>query len=402
MLGDNPYGRSTEGGDCSECRAVRRQQGSKLGTCGSVPSTMSRTPDPTRIVHVEPSRLDEAMSALLGAGPAAAARFVEQARASRVALEHLWCSTDAQGRYRAAVLAVPSPGRASMLLATRARDADDAHQLGPLIAAAIAGSAPFADIAQALIEPARVHDITAFEVGGLTRMADLEYLERGLPRAGIIETPPTPSGWTIEPAGTPVQLAGNEVEAIPADTREELVTALEQTYLDTLDCPGLAGMRATKDVLVGHFGSGARPRHWLVARQTSSSEVADSSPAPLPRQDGPQQDNQQVDALPPRVSQTDGRRGPVQGVCLLNVTPDGSGAELVYLGLAPAARGHGIAQALLAHGLHACSRSRCTSVSLAVDARNVFARRLYERNGFRRVSTRVALVCKTHDASHAR
>ena len=78
MLGDNPYGRTTEGLDCSECHDVRRPRGSKLGACGSVPATMSLTPDPTRIVRVEPSadgtRLlaTLAVSVLAAAAPAAA------------------------------------------------------------------------------------------------------------------------------------------------------------------------------------------------------------------------------------------------------------------------------------------------------------------------------------------
>lgn len=337
---------------------------------------MSLTPDPTRIVRGEPSRLEEAMSALLGAGPAAARRFVEQAQTSRVSLDHLWCLLDDAGRYRSAVLAVPSPGRASMLLVTRTRDAAEAKQFGPLIAAAATGSASFADIAQALVEPTRIHDIAAYEYGGLRRMADLEYLERSLPRAGILETSPVPAGWSIELAAPPSVLAGENPNAIPEATRDELVATLERTYLDTLDCPGLAGMRATKDVLVGHFGTGARTRHWLVARR--SRDI-----------------NQVAEERTP-ASNSARARNTALGICLLNVTPDGSDAELVYLGLAPEARGQGIAQALLTHGLHACSRSRCATVSLAVDARNVFARRLYERNGFRRVSTRVALVRRTH------
>ena len=405
MLGDDPYGRTTEGRDCSECHDVRRPRGSKLGACGSVPATMSLTPDPTRIVRVEPSRLEEAMSALLGAGPAAAKRFVDQAHTSRVVLDHLWCLTDSHGRYRAAVLAVPSPGRASMLLATRARDEEDARQFGPLIAAAAVGSAPFADIAQALVEPTRVHDIAAYQYGGLARMADLEYLERSLPRAGILEPSPVPPGWSVESVALPAELARETPDGITPAMRAELIAVLERSYLDTLDCPGLAGMRATSDVLVGHFGTGARTRHWLVARQidpTAGSALGQAATPAAARRE-PRRDGHGADEHIRVHGEDDAAsraslcvRSNVHGVCLMNVTPDGSDAELVYLGLAPEARGKGIGQALLAHGLHACSRSRCASVSLAVDTRNVFARRLYERNGFRRVSTRVALVRKTH------
>ncbi|MFM1866628.1 MAG: hypothetical protein RL591_36 [Planctomycetota bacterium] len=378
-------------------------------------------PDSTRIVRVEPARLEEAMSALLGAGPAAAKRFVEQARASRVVLDYLWCLTDAHGRYRAAVLAVPSPGRASMLLATRARDREDATQFGPLIAEAATGSASFADIAQALVEPARTHDIAAYECGGLSRMAELEYLERSLPRAGILEPSPVPPGWSIEPVADPAELARETPDGLAQSTRAALIAALERSYLDTLDCPGLAGMRATRDVLLGHFGTGARTRHWLVARQLDANHHAshdanhdashnaslnanrsanhDRDTRERPLSHDSSSEAARGDSQELRTREQIHARGTVQGVCLMNVTPDGSDAELVYLGLAPEARGKGIGQALLTHGLHACSRSRCASVSLAVDTRNVFARRLYETNGFRRVSTRIALVRKTHASS---
>jgi GNAT superfamily N-acetyltransferase len=295
------------------------------------------------------------MSALLGAGPSAAARFVRQARTAGVSLDHIWCLVDDRDRYRAAVLSVASPGRAAMLLASHPRDVDDAERIGGIVARASEGSAPFADIAQALVDPSRPLDVVSFERGGLRRMANLDYLERGLPRAGVLDAPRPPEGWSIEPVAPAHILGGADPHALPASLRDEICATLERSYVDTLDCPGLAGMRKTQDVLDGHFGTGARTRHWLAAREGAA----------------------------------------MRGVCLLNVGADGSSAELVYLGLAPEARGRGIASVLLAHGMHACSRSRCASITLAVDARNTHAARLYDTNGFRKVSSRVALVRPT-------
>ncbi|MFN9077144.1 MAG: GNAT family N-acetyltransferase [bacterium] len=111
-------------------------------------------------------------------------------------------------------------------------------------------------------------------------------------------------------------------------------------------------MRATADVLDGHFGSGARRRHWFIARE----------------------------------------EGRPFGLCLLNTSPDGTSAELAYFGVAPSARGRGIAKALLATGLHACSTARISTVTLAVDSRNLPAKRLYDAHGFRKTIARVALV----------
>ncbi|MFM7259286.1 MAG: hypothetical protein ACKO3W_01655, partial [bacterium] len=215
---------------------------------------MTPSSEPFHILPASPGRLEEAMSALLGAGPSAAARFVRQARSSGVSLDHLWCLVDERDRYRATVLSVSSPGRAAMLLATHPRDFEDADQIGRLIARAAEGSAKFADIAQALVDPARTLDVRAFERGGLRRMADLDYLERSLPRSGTLEVPPPPEGWSIEPVAPTHVLGGTDPHALPANVRTELCSTLERSYVDTLDCPGLAGMRRTQDVLDGHFG----------------------------------------------------------------------------------------------------------------------------------------------------
>ena len=309
-----------------------------------------------QIVQVTADRVEEALSALLAAGPAAANRFARQAESARIPLDRFWCLADEFGRYRAAVLAVPSLGRTAMLLASHAHGADEARQLGPLIAAAAEGCSDCCDIAQALIEPSRGHDLAAFEAGGLRQLAVLEYLERHLPRAGTLEALPVPSGWTIDAAAAPDVLSGADPHALGATCRAEIIAVLEASYRETRDCPGLAGLRRTSDVLDGHFGTGSRARFWLLAR----------------------------------------RGGAAEGVCLINTSPDGNSAELVYLGLAPSARGHGIGRALLSAGMRACSLARIGSISLAVDAANEPAKSLYASLGFRRTTTRAALIRPLH------
>lgn len=313
---------------------------------------MTVAPKEPIVVRASPDRVEDALSALLAAGPAAAARFARQAESSRIALDRIWCLADEFGRYRMAVLAVPTLGRTAMLLASHAHNHDEAAALGRAISAAAEGCADACDIAQALVEPTRPRDVEAFEAGGLVRLAELDYLERNLPRAGALAPPEVPAGWTIEPVAEPARLAGADPSVLGAPTREMLVGLLESSYRETRDCPGLAGMRRTQDVLDGHFGPGARPRMWFVARESG-----------VPR-----------------------------GVCLVNGAPDAASAELVYLGLSPEARGKGVARALLGSALHACSVSRIGLISLAVDALNEPARRLYLSNGFRRVSSRIALV----------
>ena len=313
---------------------------------------MTASPPAYEVVRVDPQRTTDAMSALLGAGPAAAARFVDQAKSASIRLDLIWCVADHAGRYRLAVLAVPSVGRTAMLVASHARTSDDVSHIGRAVDAACAGCRADADLAQALVDPALPLDIASFEAGGMRRMATLDYLERALPRSGTLALPEIPAGWTVEPVAAREVLDGSDPAALGTARRAELIALLESTYVDTMDCPGLAGMRATGDVLDGHFGAGARRRHWFVARE----------------------------------------HGVARGVCLLNASPEGGSAELAYFGVAPSARGRGIARVLLGVGLHSCSAARIATVTLAVDSRNAPAKKLYETHGFRRTISRIALV----------
>ncbi|MDI9404291.1 MAG: GNAT family N-acetyltransferase [Limnohabitans sp.] len=320
------------------------------------PSPSPHGSDDARVERVRSERLPEAIGALLGAGPAACERFVRQAAHARVRLDFGWAIVDATGRYRMAVFAIPSPGRAVMLLATHPRDAIEAERLGKAIDQAAVGSREIADIAQALLDPAHAYDPSAFQAGGLVAIATLDYLERSLPRAGVLPKPAPLEGWAIESAASPEALGYDDPSRLPPATVAEIVRVLESSYIATQDCPGLAGLRKTEDVLVGHFGTGARPRFWLLARDLHD---------------------------PQRHA---------RGVALVHVSHDGATAELVYLGLAPEARGKGLARAMLLHGLSLASAARCTSMQLAVDAKNHAARKLYDALGFRKTSARLALV----------
>ena len=75
-----------------------------------------------------------------------------------------------------------------------------------------------------------------------------------------------------------------------------------ESYQQSLDCPLLNGLREIGDVIAGHQASGEfNPRFWFVLSERD-----------MPR-----------------------------GVVLLNRVPRTDTAELVYFGLAPAARGAG-------------------------------------------------------------
>jgi hypothetical protein len=132
-----------------------------------------------------------------------------------------------------------------------------------------------------------------------------------------------------------------------------MIALLRRTYEGTLDCPGLSELRADDDILDGHLHAGEfDPSLWFMLH------------------DGPR---------------------PI-GALLLSPSAATDSVEVVYLGLAPEARGRGLAAALLAHGARAIASRPERTLALAVDARNTPAAKLYERAGFAAVRRREAWV----------
>jgi mycothiol synthase len=124
---------------------------------------------------------------------------------------------------------------------------------------------------------------------------------------------------------------------------EQFAATLERTYVGTLDCPELNGIRTTDEVIAGHMAQGAfHPECWWLALE---GEV------------------------------------PV-GVTMLVEMPDAMTWELAYFGLIPEARGRGLGRAMILHAMHALLAHPTIALMLAVDARNDPARRLYQSLGF--------------------
>jgi ribosomal protein S18 acetylase RimI-like enzyme len=125
------------------------------------------------------------------------------------------------------------------------------------------------------------------------------------------------------------------------------------SYQDSLDCPALNGRRNVEDILAGHKATGMfDPTTWLVLREGES---------PL-------------------------------GVLLLSESLRGDAVELVYLGLAAAARGRGLGEVLMRQALAITGRSRQPRLCLAVDSRNAPALKLYYRHGMQRIGSKVAML----------
>ena len=294
-------------------------------------------PEPRRI---GPDRLEEAVRVLVRGDRAAAKRFLNYAGTQHLSLEHLWASFDSRGRIDASVLVAPGAGRTAMVFASRPPTPRLTQRLGVLLRTAVQElDREQIALAQALVDPADEREEALFLAGGFQRLAELDYLERPVPRFGAV---------TAGPA-----VPGMDLELWKPHQRDRLVSLLVRTYENTLDCPGLAGLRRPEDILDGHLASGTPvPEWWHVLRWNGTDA----------------------------------------GVLLFNRSASEDSIELVYLGLAPEARGHGLGRALLTHGLSLLDGDRARTIVLAVDRANHPAAALYRRHGFRYAMRRLALV----------
>jgi len=204
-----------------------------------------------------------------------------------------------------------------------------------LRAAADDALATGAAFAQALTPPGNEGDIACLMEAGFGFLAELRYLRK--------------------PLSGPVAATGDG--KVTWRTAAEVGDAalgelIRCTYEGTLDCPALSGLRRTEDVLAGHRAAGTyRPEWWRVAENG----------------------------------------GEPAGCVLLNDMGPTS-AEVVYMGAAPAHRGRGLGAALLRRAAGDAQAAGKLSVTLAVDAANTYARRIYEREGFAEVQRRVAHI----------
>lgn len=298
-----------------------------------------------RIVRVESARRRDAIACLVSDGgisdPSRVQRFLEYAHENAVSLDRMWGRLGADDRLLESVLVVPNPGRTAMFFASPATDRASVRSIGEVIDHAVRELDPeHVQLAQTLIDPAEPRQREAFAAGGFEELAHLSYLERPLRKARHVPPPPS---WPD----------GVELVAFRDALEPELRTILEQTYEDTLDCPNLRGLRKTEDILRGHRSTGQfEAGMWTLLR-------------------------------------IDGRG---VGALLLNPSPAHKSIELVYLGLAPHARGRGLGRKLLHHGLRQCAQRDERSINLAVDERNAPALKLYGNEGFHRAIRRIAMI----------
>jgi len=247
----------------------------------------------------------------------------------------------------AAQIAQSLPGRAAIVWPPQFAGDDENRRAGiatllfarlwPELAAA------GAHMAQALVAPGDLGITKLLALGGLSHAADLLYLSAEL------------QGLAPSAAALPF-----EIEPLQPEADSRLIHLLERTYVGTLDCPRIDGLRKTADVVAGYRSVGEfHPELWQIVRHG----------------------------------------GDDVGCLLVNLHPDVNHAEIVYLGLIPEVRGRGWGLLLTRRAQQLARERHCERVVLAVDAANEPAARLYADAGFSQFDRRAIWIRSLSETS---
>ncbi len=299
-------------------------------------------------------RLDErrtALAVLLTGRPSpadpAVDHFQDFARQQGLSLDGLWAAYADQVPACASLI-IPGTGRTAVLFSSPIPATQRIKLSSDLARAVLAELDPGeACLIQSLLDPAQHREEQALAMAGFDRLATLIYMRRS-----CLGVNPEPSAGG---AGDPIECDGKALTVLPwrDDLHDTFGQAIQASYEDTLDCPGLVGVRHIDDIIAGHRAVGRfDPALW------SALYVGDR-PA---------------------------------GVLLLNPLVDRSELELVYLGLAPAFRCKGLAARLMRRALAVARARGDAGIHLAVDQANTPAVKLYQHLGFRATARKLAMI----------
>lgn len=273
--------------------------------------------------------------------------FERFATEQKLDLSTLWVASEngPTGRMLGSVLLVPNHGSTAMLFVGQATGWSDHSAVVELIKAVCDGPGrQGVAVVQSLIDPGQVVEGQVLQRAGLTRLAKLIYMQR------VIEPGEhrVPRPMCFKGCERPMIMTYSE------QTHADFARAIEASYIDTLDCPGLVGMRQTDQIIEGHKGTGRfDPDNWLAYFDEAGQPIA---------------------------------------VLLLAQVSQGNGMELVYLGVAKDYRGAGIGGLLMRYAVSESARVGGSRLYLAVDDRNDPAVRLYTGMGFRASTRKIAYV----------
>lgn len=180
-------------------------------------------------------------------------------------------------------------------------------------------------MAQSLLGAQGDHRAAALVEAGFEPLIDLEYL--------ICLEPEFPNARPLSPL---------QFEPYQESNSRRLADLVEETYIETCDCPPLCGVRETHDVLQGYQATGVfSPERWWFVRR----------------------DNRDV------------------GCLLLTDHPEFDYLELLYMGLIPEARGNGWGVEVVRFAQWQTREADRSRLVLAVDADNGPALASYEACG---------------------
>jgi ribosomal protein S18 acetylase RimI-like enzyme len=269
---------------------------------------------------------------------------LDEARRGEIDLSGLWVARERNGRVVGTLLAQPLAGKAAAVWAPEVQPSWRRPALAAgLLRAALADltSRGF-KLAQAVLDesadPRAARDLKR---GGMPRVTELLYLERDttLP---LPDEKRTAVRDDRDRGSCP--LAALEWHAYDPVLEPEFRSVLQATYQGSLDMPELEGARALDDIIDGHRAAGRFVAdRWQLGRISGYPEAA--------------------------------------AILLLAEVPSRNVWEVVYLGLTPQARGHGLGRVVLQRAL-ALARAHVPRLELAVDCRNIPATRLYQSAGF--------------------
>jgi mycothiol synthase len=342
----------------------------------SAPAAPNPPPGVPEVHHAGPELLLPAAMRLVSQHVSnrelAARRFLASAPSHRIDLSLLWVTLKPRTPARRTpvvsqvCLLVPGSGRTAMTFLSEPDPTDPAPErdgravaeraacIGAAVTHAASHLTESVKLAQGLPSPSETWSIAAYNQAGFTHAGDLSYIRTSLPHPVQAQQPaPWPPGIRVVSLRQYAQELGTPERSPAID--QALTQALNRSYVDTLDCPELCGLRETPDVLDSHRATGiCDPSLWFLV-------LLNDQPA---------------------------------GCMLLSRCPDQRCVELVYLGLGPEVRGKGLGKHLLHFGIRAITNIGEPELCCAVDRRNVPALRLYTGLGFLPFSERVALVKK--------
>jgi ribosomal protein S18 acetylase RimI-like enzyme len=278
--------------------------------------------------------------------------FLRYVDSRGISTHDLWVA-ERSGRMLWSALPVFSAGRTMLLLApVEVPRGADAPAAGRLIdAVCVDAGRRGTHLAQVLLDPSDVPAAALYAGLGFRRMAELIYLQTSVRRRAPAPVLPPGLAWLTYSPGTHGAFAA----------------AIADSYGQSLDCPGLNGLRDIEDVIAGHKATGEfDPDLWFVLVGQPAG-----GPAPTPP------------ASPPATT---------FGTLLLSRLPRSDAVELVYLGLSPLARRRGLGTLAMRHALATVARAERARLTLAVDSANSPALKLYYRHGMQRVTSKLAMM----------